>query len=108
MELVAAIGQPDVHAGEVPAAYLQVTDSKEVDVQKIYEFAKQAIPERAAIPVHVELVDLMPVTPVGKIFKPALRHLAIRRVYSEALLRENIKATVNVDTDEVKEDFSTY
>ena len=102
VELVAAIGQPDVHAGEVPAAYLQVTDSKEVDVQKIYEFAKQAIPERAAIPVHVELVDLMPVTPVGKIFKPALRHLAIRRVYSEALLSENIKATVNVDTDEVR------
>ena len=102
VELVAAVGQPDVHAGEVPAAYLQVTDSKEVDVQKVYEFAKQAIPERAAIPVHVELVDPMPVTPVGKIFKPALRHLAIQRVYSQALQSEDIKAQVSVNTDEIK------
>ena len=102
VELVAAVGQPDIHAGEVPAAYVQVNDPKQIDVEKLHEFAKQSIPERAAVPVHVELVDPMPVTPVGKIFKPALRHLAIRRVYLETLKSENIAARVNVNSDEIK------
>ena len=102
VELVAAVGQPDAHAGEVPAAYVQVAEPQIIDVQKLHEFAKQNISERAAIPVHVEVVDPMPVTPVGKIFKPALRHLAISRVYLETLKTAGIEAKVSVHADEIK------
>jgi len=41
--------------------------------------------ERAAIPKEVIVIDQMPLTPVGKIFKPALRWDAIRRVYEAEL-----------------------
>jgi len=48
------------------------------------EFAKDKIPERAAIPKHLEVLDELPKTAVGKIFKPDLRKLAIKRIYSAA------------------------
>ena len=101
VELVAAIGQPDAHAGEVPAAYVQVEDPAKIDLVELKEFAKTNISERAAIPVHLEIVQPMPVTPVGKIFKPALRHLAIERVYFDVLESEGIKASVSASADEV-------
>ena len=37
------------------------------------------MPERAAVPIDVVVIDAMPVTAVGKIFKPALRLDAMRR-----------------------------
>ena len=42
----------------------------------------------------------MPVTAVGKIFKPDLRRLAISRVFKTALADSGISAEVNVLTDE--------
>jgi fatty-acyl-CoA synthase len=41
--------------------------------------------ERAAIPKRVYIVPQIPLTPVGKIFKPALRWESIRKVYQEEL-----------------------
>ncbi len=42
----------------------------------------------------------MPVTAVGKIFKPDLRRLAISRVFKTALADSGINAEVNVVKDE--------
>jgi hypothetical protein len=40
------------------------------------------IAERAAHPKHIEILDELPKTAVGKVFKPDLRRRAITRVYN--------------------------
>ena len=44
-----------------------------------------ACPEQAAAPKAVTVLDALPVTPVGKPFKPALRAEATREAVAEAL-----------------------
>ncbi|MDO5370715.1 acyl-CoA synthetase [Paracoccus sp. (in: a-proteobacteria)] len=81
----AAIGQPDGFAGELPCVYVQLRDGATVGVDALSGHAKTHIHERAAIPKHVEILPELPTTAVGKVFKPALRKLAITRVLSAAL-----------------------
>lgn len=78
--LVAAVGCPDAHAGEVPVAYVQLTTGQHADAAELLGFASQRISERAALPKRIEILDALPVTPVGKIFKPALQQREIARV----------------------------
>ncbi|MGB3316437.1 MAG: AMP-binding protein, partial [Albidovulum sp.] len=82
---VGAIGQPDSFAGELPCAYVELVGGAEVTPEELMEFAKSHIQERAAIPKHIEVLDELPKTAVGKIFKPDLRKRAIARVYDAAL-----------------------
>ncbi|SDK60589.1 acyl-CoA synthetase [Pseudomonas indica] len=78
--LVAAVGSPDAHAGEVPVAYVQLNPGASCDEQTLLAFAAQHIAERAAVPKRIEVLDALPVTPVGKIFKPALQQREIAQV----------------------------
>lgn len=96
---VAAIGQPDSYAGELPAAYVQLSPGATTTVDELKTFAKAHIAERAAVPVHLEVVEQIPVTAVGKVFKPALRLAAIERVLSAALREAGIEATVMAEND---------
>lgn len=89
-----AIGQPDAHAGEVPAAYVELTAGATVTVPELLEYAAQNIHERAALPKHLEILDELPKTAVGKIFKPDLRRSAITRVYNAALRDAGVPAEV--------------
>ncbi|MEL6959956.1 MAG: acyl-CoA synthetase [Pseudomonadota bacterium] len=89
-----AIGQPDAHAGEVPAAYVELTDGATVTVDELMEFAKNHIHERAAFPKHLEIMDELPKTAVGKIFKPDLRKSAITRIYNKTLADAGVAAEV--------------
>ena len=89
-----AIGQPDAHAGEVPAAFVELTGGATVTVDALMEFAKKHIHERAAYPKHLEIMDELPKTAVGKIFKPDLRKSAITRVYNAALDKAGVGAQV--------------
>ena len=43
------------------------------------------MPERAAAPKHVEIVDEIPLTAVGKPYKPELRRRAAERAARDAL-----------------------
>ena len=70
--LAAAVGRPDSHAGEVPVAYVQLRDGAAADEDELLAFATRSIGERAAVPKAVRIVAQIPVTAVGKIFKPAL------------------------------------
>lgn len=78
--LVAAVGSPDPHAGEIPVAYVQLATGQRADSTDLLDFANQRISERAAVPKRIEILDALPVTPVGKIFKPALQQREIARV----------------------------
>ncbi len=85
VQIAAAVGGPDPHAGEVPVAYVQLQEDANITPEEILNDLRQTIGERAAIPKQVIIVDQIPLTPVGKIFKPALRWDAIKRVYEEEL-----------------------
>jgi len=70
--MCAAVGRPDSYAGELPVAYVQLRKGAEADVAQLLEHASRNIPERAAIPKEIILVEALPLTAVGKTFKPAL------------------------------------
>jgi fatty-acyl-CoA synthase len=100
VELVAAIGQPDAYAGELPAVYVSLKAGASTTAEELRQFAQENVPERAAVPVYAEILEKMPVTAVGKIFKPDLRRLAISRVFKTALADSGISAQVCVIKDE--------
>ncbi len=83
--LAAAVGRPDPRVGEVPVVYVQLKPGAETTVEELLLFAQEHIPERAAAPKHVYIIDQMPVTAVGKIFKPALVRKQIEDVLTAAL-----------------------
>jgi fatty-acyl-CoA synthase len=85
VELAAAVGRPDSYTGEMPIAYVQLKPNMVATPEELKEFARARIAERAANPADIHLLDLIPLTSVGKIFKPALRQDAIERVFSAQL-----------------------
>ena len=100
--LAAVIGQPDAYAGELPCAYVELNEGESVTPEEIVAFAKENVPERAAQPVYAEVLEELPKTHVGKIFKPDLRRSAIRRVYTEALSEAGVAATIKCENDDKK------
>ena len=83
--LAAVVGAPDAYAGELPVAFVQLKPGAQAAASELIEFARERAPERAAVPVDVILVDAVPLTAVGKVFKPALRLEAARRVAARLL-----------------------
>jgi fatty-acyl-CoA synthase len=86
VELAAAVGKPDAYAGELPVVYVTLRSGCVASADELLAFAKATIPERAAAPGEVIVRESIPVTAVGKVFKPELRYDAARRVL-EATLR---------------------
>jgi fatty-acyl-CoA synthase len=74
----AAIGEPDRDKGEVPVAYVQLRPGMSVSESELRAHCQREITERAALPRAVRIIEAMPLTAVGKIFKPALRLDAVR------------------------------
>jgi fatty-acyl-CoA synthase len=81
----AVVGQPDAYAGELPVAYVQLRPGSSAQDDELLAFIAQRTPERAANPVHVYQIEAMPLTGVGKVFKPQLRWDAAQRKVSEML-----------------------
>ncbi|MDP3314531.1 MAG: AMP-binding protein [Devosia sp.] len=83
---VAAVGKPDAYAGEVPVAYVQLKPDAVVSDEALIGFARERIAERAATPAEITQIDAMPLTAVGKIFRPELRRQAAARAFSQLAL----------------------
>jgi fatty-acyl-CoA synthase len=83
--LAAVVGQPDAFAGELPVAYVQLKPGATVVPGELQAWVRERTPERAAVPVSVISIDSMPLTGVGKVFKPQLRWDAAERVFGNAL-----------------------
>ena len=96
-----AIGQPDPHAGELPCAYVELKEGADATTEDLRNFAAAHCPERAAAPVYVEILDELPKTVVGKIFKPALRARAMERVFAEAVAGAGGCCAVTIEKDAV-------
>ncbi|WP_406648792.1 acyl-CoA synthetase [Aliisedimentitalea scapharcae] len=97
-----AIGQPDAHAGELPCAFVELVDGASVTEEELMEYCRVHVHERAAIPKHMTILDELPKTAVGKVFKPDLRKHAITRVYNAALDKADVAARVVSVTDDKK------
>jgi fatty-acyl-CoA synthase len=97
--LVAAVGQPDAHAGELPVAYVTLKPGQAVQAEELAAFARDAVPERAAIPARIEIVAEMALTAVGKVAKAELRMRAAEHVLRSVLAENGIGASVRVRAD---------
>lgn len=98
--LAAAVGKPDEKAGELPVVYVQLKPGVQAGEAELLAHAAAHIPERAAIPKDVWIIDAIPLTAVGKTFKPSLRFDAISRVYQAALAELDEQIRVEVLSDE--------
>ncbi|SPJ28515.1 acyl-CoA synthetase [Falsiruegeria mediterranea] len=97
-----AIGQPDAHSGEVPCAFVELVEGASVTPEELMEYCKVHVHERAAQPKHMTILDELPKTAVGKVFKPDLRKNAITRVYNSELEEAGIAARVVSVIDDKK------
>ncbi|MDH2431793.1 acyl-CoA synthetase [Pokkaliibacter sp. MBI-7] len=93
VQMVAAVGKPDPYAGELPVAYVVLREGYDTPEAELIAYARQHIPERAAVPGEIYLVDSLPMTAVGKLFKPQLRYDATRRVLTSLLAPSLAPAT---------------
>ena len=89
-----AIGQPDVHSGEIPIAYVVVKDKLHTTASELLAYCQEHISERAAIPKRIEIIDNIPVTAVGKVFKPLLRNKATEFSVHDLFKKHDIAAQV--------------
>lgn len=80
--LAAAVGQPDEYAGELPVCYVQLSPGVDVSLDDLQEHAQKTIDERPAWPKQIFVVDTIPLTTVGKIYKPELRCDAAKSMVS--------------------------
>lgn len=81
----AAVGRPDVHAGEVPVAYVTLAADATVSGADLKAWAAERVAEQAAAPRSVDVLDALPVTAVGKPYKLGLRAEATQQELSRAL-----------------------
>jgi len=96
---VVAVGLPDPYAGELPMAWVVRKPGSVVDSPTLLAFCFAEISDRAAVPKRIEFLDAMPLTAVGKIFKPALRQRITEMVVREHLAKADITAQINVLQD---------
>ena len=88
----AAVGSPDPHSGEVPVAYVVPADPGQFDEAELLAWAGTAIGERAARPKRIYPIPAIPLTQVGKHYKPALAADAAARAVAEALASAGLQA----------------
>ncbi|MBO9413440.1 MULTISPECIES: AMP-binding protein [unclassified Ruegeria] len=87
--IAAAVGKPDAYAGELPVCFVQLIDGAEVTMDELQEHAHAHIDERPAWPKQIYIVDEVPLTTVGKIYKPTLRLEAAKRAVAELVRYEH-------------------
>lgn len=80
VQLCAAVGAPDAYAGELPVVFATLAPGASVTEEELLAFTAARVDEAPARPKSVVVIEHMPMTNVGKIYKPELRLLAARRV----------------------------
>ncbi len=83
--LCAVVGEPDAYAGELPVAFVTLKPGANCEPATMLAEVAPHVYERPAMPKRVTIIDAMPVTAIGKIYKPALRLRAIEVKLAEML-----------------------
>jgi fatty-acyl-CoA synthase len=88
--LAAAVGRPDPRLGEVPAVYVELAGGKSSSEQELLDYALEHVAEKSARPQRVRILEALPLTPVGKIFKPDLLRAEIKDVILEVAMEMGV------------------
>jgi fatty-acyl-CoA synthase len=106
VQICAAVGAPDAYAGELPVIFATLVPGATASEAELLAFAAQHVDEGPAKPKAVTIIDAMPMTNVGKLYKPALRLLAAKAVVQArvaevcAELKLDADACVQIDAAE--------
>jgi len=93
----AAVGEPDRYAGELPVVFVTLKENMRIEPDRLLKEVAMYIPERPALPKRVLIVDRLPTTPVGKVYKPALRALATKAKIDDLLAASSFKDAVQAE-----------
>jgi fatty-acyl-CoA synthase len=96
----AAVGEPDEYAGEVPVAFVVLRPGSTANADTVRRDVLVHIPERPAVPKRVTVIEAMPMTAIGKVYKPALRLRAVDQALRERLVRVGLADRVSLVVDE--------
>ena len=102
VQISAAVGMPDEYAGEVPALFVVPAPDARIDIERLKAHLEVNVHEPPARPRSVLIIEALPLTAVGKIFKPALRDLAIKekvRLETERVCGSRASASVAISLD---------
>lgn len=80
--LAAAVGAPDDYAGELPVLFVTLKDGASATADELMDYVTRHVDEAPARPKSITILKEMPLTNVGKIFKPELRLLATKKILS--------------------------
>jgi fatty-acyl-CoA synthase len=80
VQLCAAVGAPDAYAGELPVVFATLVPGHSATEAQLLAFVCAGVDEAPARPKAVNIIAQMPVTNVGKIYKPELRGMAAMNV----------------------------
>jgi fatty-acyl-CoA synthase len=95
--VAAAVGMPDAYAGELPVCFIQLNEGAEVSVAELQAHAQSTIDERPAWPKKIQIIDTVPLTSVGKIYKPGLRCEAAKLRVTDLVHNEMGLGDANID-----------
>jgi fatty-acyl-CoA synthase len=105
--LCAAVGAPDAYAGELPFVFVTLVPGASVSEDELLAFVAQRVDEAPARPKAVAIIERMPLTNVGKIYKPELRLMAAKAVVAALVaetctaleVRDEARPMVDVDAE---------
>jgi fatty-acyl-CoA synthase len=98
VQLCAAVGAPDAYAGELPVIFATLVPGAVVSEQELLAFTSARVDEAPARPKSVTVIDTMPMTNVGKIYKPELRAMAALQVVEAQIDETCIALGIGLDT----------
>lgn len=99
VKLSAAVGKPDPRVGELPVAFVKLGNNTSISAKQLKDFVRENISEKAAAPVDLHIVDEIPMTAVGKIFKVPLKNQVIHDTIAAALKEAKLGANVTVQNN---------
>jgi len=65
IESAAAVGMPDAYAGELPVAFVSTREDWKPAEAELISFLRSRIEDPVAMPKRIEVLDALPVTPIG-------------------------------------------
>jgi fatty-acyl-CoA synthase len=93
--LAAAVGAPDEYAGELPVAFVVLKAQATASPATLLAFCQAHIAEAPACPKRIDVLQALPLTAIGKVYKPQLRRLATERVLAERLAAAGLTEQVS-------------
>ena len=89
-----AVGAPDAYAGELPVAFVTLAEEARITEAELLAHAAATVDEAA--PRRVIVLEQMPMTNVGKIYKPDLRRrvaVSVQALVAQSLRESGLPRT---------------